>query len=43
MSKIFAVLFKSDRAACIRQIKEAGREGHARKMSELKAQTIKRR
>ena len=43
MSKIFAVLFKSDRAACIRQIKELGREGHAKKMSESKAQTIKRR
>jgi hypothetical protein len=43
MSKVFGLIFRSDRAACIRQIKEAGREGHARKMAEAKTQTIKRR
>jgi hypothetical protein len=42
MSKIFGLLFKSDRGACIRQIKALGREGHAKKMAELKAQTIKK-
>jgi hypothetical protein len=42
MSKIFAIILKSDRAACIRQIKEIGREGHAKKMAGIKAQTIKK-
>jgi len=42
MSKVFAVLFKSDRAACIRQIQEIGLAGHAKKMAGMKAQTIKR-
>jgi len=43
MSKIFAALFKSDRSACIRQIREIGRQGHAEKMAEMKAQTIRKR
>ena len=42
MSKLFAMLFKSDRPACIAQIKVLGLEGHAKKMAELKKQTIKR-
>jgi hypothetical protein len=42
ISKIFAFIFKSDRAACIEQIKAVGIEGHARKMSENKLQSIKR-
>ena len=42
MSKIFALIFKSDRAACIRHIREVGREKYARKMADLKSQSIKR-
>jgi hypothetical protein len=42
MSKIFGALFRSDRAACIRQIKEIGRQGHAEKMAAARTQTIKR-
>jgi len=42
VSKIFALLFRSDRAACISQIKEMGIQGHAEKMSELKLQSMKR-
>lgn len=42
MSKVFALLFKSDRAACIAQIKEAGLEGHAKKMAGLKKHSIKK-
>jgi hypothetical protein len=42
VSKLFAIVFKSDRPACIAQIKTLGLEGHAKKMAELKKQTIKR-
>jgi hypothetical protein len=42
MSKVFALLFKSDRAACIKQIREIGIQGHAKKMTGMKAQTIKK-
>lgn len=42
MSKLFAMLFKSDRAACIAQIKKAGTAGHAKRMTELKKHTIKK-
>ncbi|MCX6251395.1 MAG: DUF3795 domain-containing protein [Bacteroidetes bacterium] len=42
MSKIFAVLFKSDRKACIAMIRESGYEGFARFMAENKLQSIKR-
>jgi hypothetical protein len=41
MSKIFGLLFKSDRAACIAQIKALGLEGHAAKMAESRMQTIR--
>jgi hypothetical protein len=43
MSKLFGVLFGSDRAACIAQIKEAGLDGHAKKMAESKRPGIKRK
>jgi hypothetical protein len=43
MSKVFALVLKSDRAACIRQIKEVGREEHAKKMAALQMPSIKRR
>jgi len=42
MSRLFGFIFSSDRAACIRQIKELGIDGHAEKMAGLRAQTIKR-
>lgn len=42
MSKLFGLVFRSDRGACIRQIKESGLEGHARKMASAKVQTIRR-
>ena len=41
-SKIFALVLRSDRAACIRQLRELGMEGHAQNMAEHKRQTIKR-
>ena len=42
VSKLFGLVFRSDRAACIAQIKELGRDGHAQRMTELKSQTIRR-
>ncbi|MDD5247346.1 MAG: DUF3795 domain-containing protein [Rhodocyclaceae bacterium] len=42
MSRLFGLVFRSDRAACIAQIKRLGRDGHARAMAEMKTQTIKR-
>jgi hypothetical protein len=41
MSKIFAVLFRSNRKACIEQIKALGRAGHAKRMAELGLQSLK--
>jgi hypothetical protein len=43
MSKVFGFLFKSDRAACIRQIREKGIEKHAEIMAENGWQSIKKR
>jgi len=42
MSKIFGFIFRSNRAACVAQIKDVGIEGNAAKMTELKRQSIKR-
>ncbi len=42
ISKLFGFIFSSDRAACIRQVKEIGVEGHAKRMAEAKQHTIKR-
>ncbi len=42
MSKLFGLVFKSDRAACIAQIRQLGLEGHAKAMAEMGTQTIKR-
>ena len=42
MSKLFGFVFKSDRAACIEQIKQLGLDGHAKAMAELGSQTFKR-
>jgi hypothetical protein len=43
ISKVFGFIFKSDRAACIDQIKKVGNTAYAEKMSELKLQSIKNR
>jgi hypothetical protein len=42
ISKIFGLLFRSDRGACVRQIKAVGLAGHAEKMAAAKSQTIRR-
>jgi len=42
MSKLFGLLFKSDRAACIARIKAAGLESYAAEMAGKKLQSIKR-
>ncbi len=42
VAKLFAMIFKSDRPACIAQIKSIGLEGHAKKMAELKAHSLKK-
>jgi hypothetical protein len=42
ISKVVGLAFRSNRAACIRQIKEIGVEEHAKKMAELKCPTIRR-
>lgn len=42
IGKIFAFLFNSDRAACIRYIKAHGYEAFAEEMTKRKAQTMRR-
>jgi len=42
ISKIFGLIFRSDRAACIRQIREQGIEAHAADMAGKKRHTIKK-
>lgn len=42
MSKIFALIFKSDRAACIEKIKATGMEEFARFMAENRLQSIRK-
>ena len=42
MSKIFAFIFRSDRIACIQQIKDIGIQAYAGKMAENQLQSIKR-
>lgn len=43
ISKIFGLIFNSDRKACIAQIKKIGISGHAQKMAIEKRQSIKAR
>ncbi|MBU3835805.1 MAG: DUF3795 domain-containing protein [Candidatus Phocaeicola merdigallinarum] len=43
IGKVFAFLFNSDRAACIRYIKEHGEQAFAEEMTQRKCQTIKRK
>lgn len=42
IAKVFSLVFRSDRAACIQQIRSCGIEGHAENMSRTRRQTIKR-
>ncbi len=42
MSKLFALIFRSDRAACIANIRELGVQDYADKMAGLKQQSIKK-
>lgn len=42
VSRIFALLFRSDRAACVAQIRRLGLDGHAQAMAQQRLQTIKR-
>jgi len=42
IAKIFGFLFRSDRAACIRQIREQGLQAHAEDMAAKKRQSIRR-
>ena len=42
IAKLFGLIFRSDRAACISQIRQMGIEGHAVEMAGLKRQTIKK-
>lgn len=43
IGKIFAFLFKSDRPACIRYIREHGDQAFAEEMTKRKCQTMKRK
>ena len=43
MSKIFAFIFRSNRAACIRRIKEIGIQAYADNMAEQKLQSIRKK
>ena len=43
ISKIFGLLFNSDRSACIARIKETGYEAYAAEMAAKKKQTINRK
>ena len=43
ISKLFGLIFKSDRAACIQKIKNSGIEEFAKFMAEQGTQTIKRK
>jgi uncharacterized protein DUF3795 len=42
MAKVFGFVFRSDRAACVRQIGEIGIEEHAENMAQGRCQTIKK-
>jgi hypothetical protein len=42
MSKLFGLILRSDRAACVEQIRKLGVQGHADEMSKARRQTIRR-
>lgn len=43
ISKLFGLVFRSDRAACIDQVRRIGLSGHASAMAELRMHTLRRR
>jgi len=43
ISRIFAFIFRSDRAACIKRIREAGPEAYASEMAKAGLHSIKRK
>jgi hypothetical protein len=42
MAKLFGLIFRSDRAACIDQIRRLGARGHADEMTRMRRQSIRR-
>jgi hypothetical protein len=42
MSKLFGLVLRSDRAACVEQIRKLGVQGHADEMRKARRQTIRR-
>jgi hypothetical protein len=42
ISRLFGLVFRSDRAACISQIRQLGLEGHAAAMAAKRIHTLKR-
>ena len=42
MAKLFGLIFRSDRAACIDQIRALGLAGHAQRMAEERRHTIRK-
>lgn len=42
VSKIFAFIFRSDRPACVKKIKEVGPDKYAEEMTKKKTQSIKK-
>lgn len=42
ISKVIGIAFRSDRAACIQQIRSIGIQGHADNMTQQRRQTIRR-
>ena len=42
IAKLFGLIFRSDRRACILQIRETGLQGHAEQMAARQTQTIRR-
>jgi len=42
ISKVVGFVLRSDRAACVKQIKKMGIQGHADTMTKQKKQTIKK-
>jgi hypothetical protein len=42
IAKIFSFIFRSDRAACVDQIRRIGLQGHAEDMAKNRRQTIKK-
>lgn len=43
ISKVFTIVFRSDRKACIERIRKIGLENYAEEMAEKRCQTIKKK